>query len=280
MTLANAQSGANPIANVTNYTNVTNPQTIYVRLESNVNGCVTTTGFFEIRVELPPEAIQPTPLQLCDDEIADEVTVFDLTVKDSEITGGEASWSVSYYQTSADAQAGVNAVDAEAYSNTSVNGAPANPQTLYVVVTDTDTGCVDYTTLTIRVLPNPTPSLDPDDIELCDDLNPGDMEETFDLTQNEAYILNGEPGVTASYHETLEDAELGLNAIATPAAYTNTSTPQTIYVRVTNDITDCYTLVSFDIIVNPLPDVVAVTDFILCEPVSYTHLTLPTTPYV
>ena len=63
----------------------------------------------------------------------------------------------------------------------------------------------------------------------------------------------------------MEDAELGLNAIATPAAYTNTSTPQTIYVRVTNDITDCYTLVSFDIIVNPLPDVVAVTDFILCE---------------
>ncbi|WP_152611402.1 T9SS type B sorting domain-containing protein, partial [Psychroserpens mesophilus] len=265
VTLADAQSGANPIANVTNYTNVTNPQTIYVRLVSNVNGCVTATGFFEIRVELPPEAIQPTPLQLCDDEIADEVTVFDLTVKDDEITGGEASWSVSYYETSADAQSGVNAVDASAYTNTSINGAPGNPQTLYVVVTDTDTGCVDYTTLTIRVLPNPTPSLDPDNIELCDDLNPGDMEEVFDLTQNEAYIINGEPGVTATYHETLEDAELGLNAIVDPTAYTNISTPQTIYVRVTNNITDCYTLVTFDILVNPLPDVVAITDFILCE---------------
>jgi gliding motility-associated-like protein len=34
---------------------------------------------------------------------------------------------------------------------------------------------------------------------------------------------------------------------------------------VTNDITGCYTLVSFDIIVNPLPDVVGITDFILCE---------------
>ncbi|WP_425077817.1 T9SS type B sorting domain-containing protein [Psychroserpens sp. S379A] len=266
VTEADADSGANPIANVTNYTNVTNPQTIYVRLVSNVNGCVTSTGFFDIRVELPPEAVQPTPLELCDDLIADEVTVFDLTVKDNEITGGEASWSVSYYETDADAQAEINAVDAENYTNTSVNGAPAaNPQTLYVVVTDTDTGCVDYTTLTIRVLPNPTPSLDPEDLELCDDVNPSDMEEEFDLTLNEAYIINGESGVTATYHESEEDAELDQNAIADPTAYTNTSTPQTIYVRVENDITECYTIVTFDIIVNPLPDVVAVTDFILCE---------------
>ncbi|WCO02430.1 T9SS type B sorting domain-containing protein [Psychroserpens ponticola] len=265
ITIGDAQSGNNPIVNVTNYTNVLNPQTIYVRLVSVLNGCVTTTGFFDIRVELPPEAIQPTPLELCDDEIADEVTVFDLTLKDNEITGGESSWSVSYYETDADAQSEINAVDAETYSNSSVNGAAANPQTLYVVVTDTDTGCVDYTTLTIRVLPNPTPSLDPDDLELCDDINPGDMEEEFDLTENEVYIINGESGVTATYHETEEDAELGLNAIVAPMAYTNTSTPQTIYVRVTNDITECYTLVTFDIIVNPLPDVVAVTDFILCE---------------
>jgi gliding motility-associated-like protein len=265
VTIADAESGANPIANVTSYTNVTNPQTIYIRLVSNLNGCVTTTGFFEIGVELPPEAIQPTPLQLCDDVIADEVTVFDLTQKDAEITGGDASWSVSYYETNSDAQSETNALDAQSYSNTSVNGAPANPQTLYVVVTDTDTGCVDYTTLTIRVLPNPTPSLDPEDIELCDDINPGDMQELFDLTENELYILNSEPGVTATYYELLEDAELGLNAILDPTAYTNTSTPQTIYVRVTNDITQCYTLVTFDIIVHPLPAVVGVTDFILCE---------------
>uniref|UniRef100_UPI00261746ED T9SS type B sorting domain-containing protein n=1 Tax=uncultured Psychroserpens sp. TaxID=255436 RepID=UPI00261746ED len=266
-TLADAQSGNNPIVNVTNYTNISNPQTIYVRLVSNVNGCVTSTGFFELQVELPPEATQPTPLELCDDEVADEFTVFDLTVKDNEITGGEASWSVSYYETDADAQAQTNAVDAASYTNTSINGAPSNPQTLYVVVTDTDTGCVDYTTLTIRVLPNPTPTdsvLIPM-VELCDDINPGDMEEVFDLTVNELLILNGETGVTATYHETDEDAELGANAIADPTMYTNISETQTIHVRVTNDITGCYTVVTFQIRVNPLPSVVAVTDFIACE---------------
>ncbi|MEY8849330.1 T9SS type B sorting domain-containing protein, partial [Psychroserpens sp. XS_ASV72] len=267
LTGADAVSGASPIVNVTNYTNVSNPQTIYVRLESGVNGCVTSTGLFDLVVELPPSAVQPSPLELCDDTVADELTVFDLTVKDQEITGGEASWSVSYYETLSDAQSQLDAVDAGSYTNTSVNGAPSNPQTLYVVVTDVDTGCVDYTTLTIRVLPNPTPTesgLLPD-LELCDDTDPGDMEEEFDLTLNELLILNGETGVTPTYHETFEDAELGDNAIASPGAYVNLSAVQTVYVRVTNDITGCYTIVDFDIIVNPLPDVVAVTDLIECE---------------
>ncbi|MCC1498401.1 hypothetical protein, partial [Alcanivorax sp. 1008] len=52
-----------------------------------------------------------------------------------------------------------------------------------------------------------------------------------------------------------------------PANYTNMGTggTETIYVRVTNDVTGCFTVVDFGITVNPLPEVVAVTDFILCE---------------
>ena len=262
---ADANTGASPIASPANYTNTSNPQTIHVRLVGVGNGCV-KTGAFEIRVDLPPTAVQPTPLNLCDDDVADQMTVFDLTVKDAEITGGTGSWTVSYYTTNADAQANTNAITpATAYTNMSVGGNAANPQTLYVRVTDSDTGCTDFTTLTIRVLPNPTPSTDPSDIELCDDTNTGDAEEAFDLTDNQAYILNGEGGVTPTYHTTLEDAEDGANAIPDPTAYTNTTTPQTIYVRVENNITGCYTIVDFDIIVDPLPAVVAVTDYIICE---------------
>ena len=78
-------------------------------------------------------------------------------------------------------------------------GNATNPQTLYVSVTN-ESGCIAYTTLTIRVLPNPTPSTDPSDIELCDYDNPGDQIEVFDITINEAYIINGEPGVSAAYY--------------------------------------------------------------------------------
>lgn len=272
-----AATGNNPIVNTGNYTNATNPQVIHVRMESNANGCV-DTGEFEIRVELPPEAVQPMPLEECDDlgeRPGDEVTVFDLTVKDGEITGGNASWSVAYYETNADAQAQENAIpDPTQYTNMMVGGLPSNPQTLYVVVTDTDTGCVDFTTMTIRVLPNPTPTESDDipDLELCDDINTGDGVEEFNLlglngtNAQEDLILNGEQGVAATYYETQEDADAGTDAIADPTQYTNIDTPtQEIYVRVTNDITGCYELVDFTIRVNPLPEVVAVTDFIQCE---------------
>ncbi|TXD86209.1 T9SS type B sorting domain-containing protein, partial [Subsaximicrobium wynnwilliamsii] len=223
------------------------------------------TGSFEIRVDLPPVAVLPAPLQLCDDGVADGVTVFDLSVRDSEITGGQGSWAVTYHETLADAQAGQGAVDAQAYTNTAVGGNQANPQTLYAVVTDTDTGCRDITTLTIRVLPNPTPTTELPGLVLCDDTAPGDMAESFDLTENEVLLLNGEDGVTATYHETLQEAESGTAAIADPGGYENSATPQTIYVRVTNDITGCHSTVDFTVRVDPLPKAVALEDFILCE---------------
>ena len=266
-----AQTGDAPIANAGSYTNASNPQTVYVRLYGPSTGCL-GTGELELRVDLPPVPVQPSPLELCDDpgEVpGDEVTSFDLTVRDSEITGGEASWSVSYYETQADADAQDNAIaDPTQYENASVGGLPANPQTLYAVVTDTDTGCTAQVTLTIRVLPNPTPtpSAQLPDLVLCDAVNTGDGQEVFDLTANELLILNGEAGVVASYHETEAEAQSGENAIGDPTQYANASSPvQTVYVRVANESTGCYAVVDFGLRVDPLPGVVAVTDFVQCE---------------
>ena len=286
-TQGDADSGNNPIVNTANYTNVTNPQIIYIRLVSNTNGCV-TTGVFNISVEFPPvlDPMYDNELTQCDDldanymEANDGITSFDLTVEDIEITGPtNVSWIVTYYETLADAQADTNAIpDPTAYTNTMTG-----PQTVYVRVTDNDTGCFSFTTVTIRVLPNPSPSPDPADLELCDAMDivgPNDLLEVFDLTQNEAFIINGEVGVTASYYITQEDAVMGNNAIADPTMHTNEApaapgvavTPQTIYVRLTNGTdptglagTGCYSLVSFDVIVNPLPVVTAVADYVICE---------------
>jgi len=286
-TQALADSGLNPIVNITNYTNVTNPQTIYIRLVSNANGCV-STGSFVIRVALPPviDGAYDNELTQCDDldanymEANDGFTSFDLTVEDIEITGAaNISWIVTYYETLAESQTDTNAIaDPTAYTN-SVNG----PQTIYVRVTDNDTGCFSFTTVTIRVIPNPSPSPNPVDLELCDDIDivgPNDLLEVFDLTQNEAFIINGEVGVTASYYTTQDDAIMGNNAIVDPTLHTNEDaatpgvavTPQTIYVRLTNGTdqtglagTGCYSLVSFDVIVNPLPVVTPVADYVICE---------------
>ena len=101
----------------------------------------------------------------------------------------------------------------------------------------------------------------------------------FDLTLWEEQILTGdgpgvESGVSAAYYTSFEAAEGGdqADAITTPEAYTNTSNPQTIYVRVTNDGTGivpatdgsgCYVIVQFDIFV-PVPDVQISGNDILC----------------
>ncbi len=197
---------------------VTDPfgQTLTVRVEDNATGCFKLTAL-ELVVDPLPVAVVAPPLEQCDDDVADGLTVFDLTDRDAQITGGEGSSAVAYYETLAQAELGTGAVaDPTAYTNTSVGGAPANPQTLWAVVTDTGTGCTATTTLTIRVLPRPTPTQDMPELVLCDETDTGDLVETFDLTADEPLLLNGEAGVTASYHETLFDARAGPGRVGRP----------------------------------------------------------------
>jgi hypothetical protein len=139
--------------------------------------------------------------------------------------------------------------EANAISDISNYRNEASPfeQTLIVRVdSDVDNSCLGLGEHIVLRTINPQPNLDPQTLILCDDTNTGDMSELFDLTQNEAYILNGEADVVASYHTSIADAEAGENAIADPTAYANTNPTETIYVRVTNSITGCYARVEFD----------------------------------
>ncbi len=261
-----ADTGSNAILNPTSFSNTISPQPIFVRVEENANPICYGTSSFNLVVNPLPSVVIPTPLEVCDDDTPDGLAQFDLTLKDSEITNADPNLVVSYYETNADALAQTNAItNVTMYNNRSVNALPANPQILYVVVTDVNTACVNYTTLTLNVLPNPTPNTDASDLILCDDINPGDLQEVFDLTVNETYIINGQMGVTATYYSSQIDAESGTNTISNPTAFMNTVTPQTIYVRVTDDLTTCFSVVNFDLIVSPAPLASAVTDFIVCE---------------
>jgi gliding motility-associated-like protein len=214
----------------------------------------------QVCIDVLPEIVPivPIPLEECDDANTNGLTTFDLTLKDAEITGGNPDWTVSYFETDAEAQIDTNPINP-------TNAYNSNGQIIYVRVTDNSSGCFGFTTLTLNVLPNPASLNDAPDLVLCDDNNLGDNQEVFDLTLNEAYIINGEAGVTPTYFETLADAQTGTNAIINTTNYTNLSSPQTIYVRVTNDTTNCFTVVDFDITVNPLPVASTVTDFITCE---------------
>jgi len=260
---ADADLGLNAIVTPTAYTNLSNPQTIYARLASTVTGCYSLVSF-DLEVSLGPVVTAATDYTLCDDlgEVNDGITVFDLTSKDVEITGGVAGVAVYYYESQADADLDTNRIDpSDAYTNSS------NPQTIYVRVLDTNTECYNTTiSFDLRVLSNPVINT-PDAIELCDDTNPGDGVEVFDLTIRESQITTN-PNYDISYHESYQDAIDNLVLVGDPLAYSNISNPQTIYVRVTNNdpLSGCFEIVELELIVNLLPDTTAVLeDLIVCE---------------
>ncbi|MDH7911152.1 T9SS type A sorting domain-containing protein [Winogradskyella sp. SYSU M77433] len=256
-TQSDAENGVNalqsPYGNV-----VPSLQTIYVRLEEISSGNFDTTTL-DLIVNFSPIPTQPSSLDLCDDT-NDGFAEFDLTVKNAEIIGANTNVSVTYYETISDAENQTNPIsNPTSYTNLT------NPQTLFLRLTDLTNGCSYFYTsgnLTIRVLPSPDLLENPDDIEICDD---GSGFSIFDLTTNESFLDPSGEGFLMNYYVSLVDADSGTNAISNPENYVNTSNPQEIYVRVENDVTGCYTLTSFDIWVNSLPEVVAVTDFVVCQ---------------
>lgn len=104
----------------------------------------------------------------------------------------------------------------------------------------------------------------PTDYVVCDN-SPYTNNVYFDLTQKNNEILgNLNPTLFGvSYHQTLEDAQLGTNAISSP--YLATNTTETIYVRIFNyQNISCYSTTYFSISVIKKPIVHEVSNWYEC----------------
>lgn len=102
-----------------------------------------------VTVHPSPNINAPTPLITCNlDGAEDGFAMFNLTEKDSEILNGldPVVFTISYYQTQADAEMGVNVIMPMAYFNVSPYF-----QTIYVRVEDQSTSCTAFTTLDLIV---------------------------------------------------------------------------------------------------------------------------------
>ena len=258
-TPADAVAMTNEITPATNFTNtVANQQTIYVNLENTAAGCSTTTEF-EIIVNPNPIANQPSNMEQCDDD-TDGFMPFDLSTQTATLIGTQTGVSVSYHISPADADSGNNPHPLT-YTNV------VSPvETVYVRIETTATGCFATTTFDITVNPLPLVNIANPIIECDDDLDGDDTNTSslFDLNAiQDTTILGGQTGMTITYHESQNDADNGTNSIVMP--YANTSSPQTIYVRVENDLTLCYITSTFDITINPLPTVTQPNDLSICD---------------
>ena len=253
-TQAGADFDVNRITNITNYYNLNaNQQQLFIRLYStaipNDTSCGTVVPV-RLIVHPRPIAVDPlTPYNVCDNGASDTdgIGVFDLTTYIPQVLGSlnPATHTVSFYQSMTDLQNGGPVIATPATYNT-VTG------TVYIKVTINATGCYDVVPLQLNVNPKPV-VVQPSPLSLCDVNNPGDEIELFDLTSKIGEITTGVLGLNTTFHTTLTDAEAGTNAIGNPTAFQNTPGVQSIFVRVTNDVTGCYRVVLLDIRVEPLP---------------------------
>lgn len=76
-------------------------------------------------------------------------------------------------------------------------------------------------------------------------------------------IVMGQTDVTVSFHETLNDANIGLNLLSSP--YYNSENPQTVYYRVEKTTTGCFDINEFTITVEQPFEIELPTGLFVCD---------------
>lgn len=254
LTTNDAQNNTNAITSP--YQNTTNPEVIFIRIEDTDNGCLAFNDFMLI-VNPLPTIIDPTPLEVCDDLVANNITSIDLSVKDSEITSGQPNLNVTYHSNANDAATATNPLSLP-YTNTTTT------EQLFVSVQNMQTGCISTTTLDITVLDNPVINTERHFIDACDADHDGFA--NFDLTTIIPDVLDGLTNVTVTFHEAENDALSGNNAIADASNFeNNTIEEQIIYVRVEDDSTGCASVVPLELYTNMLLTATVIDDIRFCD---------------
>ncbi|MFK7748458.1 MAG: L-type lectin-domain containing protein, partial [Kordia sp.] len=148
LTQADAENDANALA--IPYTNISNPQIVFVRVETPNTGCYVTTTL-NISVVDALQVFPAIPLEYCDTD-NDGIGVFDIQSTENQITGGmQTDIVVTYYETLENAENDVNEItNTTAYSN-------INPetQTIHVRVENVLTGCFNVVDLILIVHDSP-----------------------------------------------------------------------------------------------------------------------------
>ena len=262
VTEADANAKSNAIANETNYSNTTSPQTVWARIEHNSTGCYRAIPLI-LRVDPLPIASEPSLYPLCDaNNPGDKKEVFNLNTKINEIIGTQAGLQVSFHATQNDAD---NKLRAIANPTTYTNVVVGAVETLFVRVENPDTKCYATTLLDLRVDPLPSPRVPAKPLEVCDP--DADGFESFDLESLTQGIRDNDPNLNITYHETQANANLGVLALTSPYKnIRNARTGITIYARAQHQVTGCWTTIPVQLIANPSPQVpVELDDIKICD---------------
>lgn len=247
-----ADNNLNPLP--LSYTNVSNPQSLFVRIESEDSLChvVEELG---INIIATPDVTNASPLVNCDADY-DGITAFDLTTADFEILDRvQSNLIVNYFENLTD----INVNDGLDNTNEILNPTSfnSNSQTVYIKVANILTSCFTIIPLDLIVdLPPPTNATGI--IEICDNDT-----DTFDLSTINSILVNNTSTVNISYHETQSDADDNVSPLNNIFNYTLNS--HIIFARVSFIDTGCLVTTSFNLQINPNPIANIPLDLIDCD---------------
>jgi gliding motility-associated-like protein len=247
---ADAQNNENPIPNPETFQNTENPQTIYIRVSNPDCFLIDSFTVEVLPCPLPDATIELPEISAC----RNRALLLPFTVFNLEATASlPSNTSIAFYTDGV--LLGFSQTRQAIPIGGSENGEielllPESLPDIFTItaVVDDDgngNGAVEelrednnsfMQTISFESIP-PIPNL-PNLLE-CDT---GFDTAIFDLTEQDELIRTGQDDVV-QYFTTSEDALQNTNPISNPSEYQNATDPQTIYVRLENDI--CFATASF-----------------------------------
>ena len=204
-----------------------------------------------------PAINNPTPYRVCDVNNNGR-GYFYLNTKNAEILGtlNSLDYSISYHLYLTDAQQELNPINLQyGISNDSQYF-----QTVYVRVWENSTP-TNFALTTLDLIVNPLPIANSVQNIIQSDI-PFDGHATFDLTSRTASILGSQSNVSINYYYA-SFYGTGNNYFATPisnpSSYVNHSNPEMIVAEVTDNITNCKKITTFNLVLTN-PNILNITD--------------------
>ncbi len=195
----------------------------------------------------------------CDTEgTTDGLTLVDLDSMVATVIDAQTDVEVSFHSTLNDANLGIGDLISP-YMTIS------NPQSIFYRIESTDSGCSDINSFQV-FLDNTLALINIGPIYICSE----EDSILYDLTTLYADLIGGSAGFDFSFYLSQEDADTETSPIPTspiPTTITLTTTPQTIYVRVSDIVDpDCFGTTFFEISLRAEPVLaVPIEDYIYCN---------------
>ncbi|WP_345274238.1 choice-of-anchor L domain-containing protein [Flaviramulus aquimarinus] len=260
----NAIDRTNEIDKYNIYNNTSNPQTIFVRVESITDPECYDTASFGVEVGSIPLFNEPNDIKVCDDISNDAIETFDLTSTIDDIKEGMSeNLTVTLHTSQYDAEYGYNEIDPN-FTNY------YNPQTIFARITN-GTYCHGIADFTLSIVQVPS-TTEPEPLKVCDVDYDGLV--TFDLKQSEVQILGlRQDNLVITYHTSQDGVDNDTAIISDPENFNNTSNPQTVFIKINNIISNCWVSLPIELVADLPPAIVEFETYEICDnPASYFNL--------